>query len=149
VRWGREASLSFGMEPTSRPERSDARFLVSLPIRGGEFNYDEDDGAGVHAALRYVESVPVLCKLDPPREMPGRGLVSAFYCDGAYLFDNQERELLLSGVTLPAAALCKRAREFYGVCEPVDPGMVDSARQLVLDLINQLHRDEYEWRGDE
>ena len=129
----------------SNPERHDARFLSALPVRGGEFDYDVDDGPGVHGALRYVESVPVLCVLDPPREMPGRGLVSAFYCDGAYLFDDQERASMLGGVTWPGEPLVRRARECHGVCAPVEPTMVNSAQQMVLDLLNELHRDAMRW----
>jgi len=130
---------------SSNPERYDARFLAALPIRGGDFDYDADDGPGVHGALRYVESVPVLCELDPPREMRGRGLVRAFYCDGAYLFDDQERALMLGGVTWPGEALIRRAREHHGVCGVVDAEMVASARQMVLDLLNELHRDAKRW----
>jgi hypothetical protein len=111
-------------------EEANSLIFSSLPLDGAASNNDTigpDSGSDYFVVIRYLESSPVVLKVEPPEIHPDIEILSAYYSDGKYIWDNLEYTTIRNGGLRFRHQLVERAKEAFGVCGPLSEEVLHSA----------------------
>lgn len=102
--------------------------FFSLPLAGPELterSLGPGDGESYFAVVRYLESAPVVLRVDPPQKDSSGRTIKTFHSDGKYLWGDYEINDIVLGHLRFRPALVEHVLSSTGVC----PALSDSTRR--------------------